>query len=286
MQAYHRATPIQGYRQQPGIQSQAQPAQQKDSSDLEIAYLFFSAQCQYCIKYLNILKEYHKLSNKIRKYDVNTIRPPYYVTQVPCIIAGQNIYAGQSAFNWLKEECQRNFEEIAEPLGGVGKNDVEFSSINFQGQQLSGGVNGSDAHYTQQFNQIPQDVFSQLGNFSRDVASGSSVQGAPIEQCMQPINPEANDTGNQQQTQQQYNQNNIAQQMNSNLQDLRGSIPQPQQRPPSQVNNNNQLPQESVNKQSSRMSDQDTDTLIQQFLAERQRDIKTPIQQNTNPKPF
>ena len=166
--------------------------------------LFYSLNCRYCAKFINVLKKYPEINSEFQKYAIESLQQlPQGLAAVPTVMdkSKGKMFAAQQAFDWLENKVKNSFEASMD-ISGKSGNNAEFSFIekdekNFSGkfavlgQEQNNGTNINPSHF--------------------DSQTGKPLHSAPAQQFVPPTP--------QQMTQQQFEQMNsqMNNQMGSNM---------------------------------------------------------------------
>lgn len=73
--------------------------------------LFYSKNCEECLKFDKLLKEYPDLNSSFQKIEIEKSmgKLPPQLTHVPGIVVGNQLIMGPNAFKWLEENVKKYF---------------------------------------------------------------------------------------------------------------------------------------------------------------------------------
>jgi glutaredoxin len=122
--------------------SAAPPGGGGQQQQLEVI-MYFTVKCPHCRKFLNTLQEFPKLIESFKFVDIAQIprnQLPSFLKAVPALVINQNKLAmGPEAFEWLKAQTTRAFENIGaygNQKIGASNDSVEFAFL--PGQEEKG----------------------------------------------------------------------------------------------------------------------------------------------------
>jgi hypothetical protein len=168
--------------------------------------LFYSINCRYSTKFLNVLKKYPEINSEFQKYAIESLQQfPAGLTSVPTIMdkSQGKMFSSQQAFDWLEDKVKNSFEASMD-ISGKSGNNTEFSFIGANEKNFSGdfSVLGNEDNNGTNIN--PTHFDSQTGKPLNQTSSNQQQRYVP----QQELSPEQFKQMNDQRNQQMSNNTN------------------------------------------------------------------------------